>query len=117
MFPHRAPDDKALIRVMVGGARAPALAALPERDLVEMVRAELSETMGIAAAPILARVFVHDRAIPQYVVGHLDRLARIDERLAALPGLHLNSNAYRGVALNDCVLQSQLAADRIVRAL
>jgi len=117
VFPNRAPDGKALLRVMIGGVRAPELASLPEERLVALARRELSDIMGIAAEPVLARTFFHDRGIPQYLVGHAKRLERIDARLSALPGLHLNSNAYRGIALNDCVLQSRLTAERIAKTL
>ena len=115
VFPDRAPEGKALIRVMVGGVRAPALAALPEGDLLAVARRELRDIMGVSAEPVLARTFFHDRGIPQYLVGHGKVLERIDGRLARFPGLHLNSNAYRGIALNDCVLQSRLAAERIAK--
>jgi len=115
VFPDRAPEGKALIRVMVGGVRAPALAALPEGDLLAVARRELRDIMGVSAEPVLARTFFHDRGIPQYLVGHGGILERIDGRLARLPGLHLNSNAYRGIALNDCVLQSRRTAERIAK--
>jgi len=115
VFPNRAPAGKALIRAMVGGVRNPELAALPAGDLVALTRDELAATMGITAAPTLARSFFHDKGIPQYLVGHGKLIERIDGRLAAFPGLYLNSNAYRGIALNDCVLQSRLAAERIAR--
>ncbi len=117
VFPGRAPEGKALIRVMVGGVRAPALAALGSAELVELVRSELVVTMGVAADPVLARTFYHDKGIPQYLVGHGKVLGRIEERLAAVPGIYLNNNAYRGIALNDCVLQSRLTAERIARDL
>jgi len=115
VFPNRAPEGRALLRVMVGGVRAPDLAALPEAELLDMARRELRDIMGISAEPVLARTFFHDRGIPQYLVGHGRILEHIDGRLARLPGLHLNSNAYRGIALNDCVLQSRLAAERIAK--
>ncbi len=117
VFLNRAPEGKALLRVMVGGVRAPELSSLPEEKLLGLVRRELSSIMGIVAEPVLARTFFHDRGIPQYLVGHGKRLERIDARLAAFPGLHLNSNAYRGIALNDCVLQSRLTAERIAKTL
>jgi len=113
VFPNRAPAGKALLRLMVGGVRAPELASLPGEELLAMARGELSDILGIAAEPVLARAFFHDRGIPQYLVGHGKVLERIDARLAAFPGIYLNSNAYRGIALNDCVLQSRLAAERI----
>ncbi len=117
VFPNRAPDGKALIRTMVGGVRAPALAALPHAEILELVRSELTVTMGLTAEPILSRTFFHEKGIPQYLVGHGKVLGRIEERLAANPGIYLNSNAYRGIALNDCVLQSRLTAERIARDL
>jgi len=117
VFPNRAPEGKALIRAMVGGVRNPDLAALPEGELVGLTRAELTATMGITAPPVLSRAFFHEKGIPQYLVGHGNVLERIAGRLAAFPGLYLNSNAYRGIALNDCVLQSRLTAERIARSL
>lgn len=117
VFPNRAPEGKALIRVMVGGVRAPELAALPEERLFALVRAELADILGIGAEPVLARSFFHDRGIPQYLVGHGKVLERIDARLARSPGLHLNSNAYRGIALNDCVRESRATAERIAKTL
>ena len=114
VFPGRAPRDKALIRVMVGGARQPGLARLHEDELTTLARAELRETMGITAGPSLARVFRHEHGIPQYLQGHPRLLERVSSRLAAWPGLHLNSNAYRGVSLNDCVRQSRIAAERVL---
>ncbi len=117
VFSNRAPAGKALIRTMVGGVRNPDLAALPPKDLIELSRAELALTMGIRAEPVLARAFVHEKGIPQYLVGHGNILDRIDARLAAQPGVVLSNNAYRGIALNDCVLQSRLAAERLAKSL
>jgi oxygen-dependent protoporphyrinogen oxidase len=117
VFPNRAPEGMALLRVMVGGVRAPEIAALPEEQLLTLARRELRDILGISAEPVLARAFFHDRGIPQYLVGHGKRLERIDGRLAHFPGLYLNSNAYRGIALNDCVLQSRLTAARIAKTL
>jgi len=86
VFPNRAPEGKALLRVMVGGVRAPALAVLPEPELLALVRDELGSILGISAEPVLARTFFHDRGIPQYLVGHGRRLEGIDARLGGLPG-------------------------------
>ncbi len=117
VFPNRAPQGKALIRAMVGGVRAPELASMPAPELVRLVRQELHDIMGITAEPVLGRVFFHEKGIPQYFVGHGRLLDRMDAALAAFPGLYLNSNAYRGVSLNDCVLQSRLAAQRLCKEL
>jgi len=117
VFPNRAPQGKALIRAIVGGVRNPELAELPAEELIALTRAELAVTMGISASPLLERAFFHEKGIPQYLVGHGKVLDRIDGRLQGIPGLYLNSNAYRGIALNDCVLQSRLTAERIAKEL
>jgi oxygen-dependent protoporphyrinogen oxidase len=102
---------------MVGGVRAPELASLPEAELLAIAREELREIMGISAEPVLAKTFFHDRGIPQYLVGHGKRLELLFGRVAELPGLHLNSNAYRGIALNDCVREALATAGRIAKTL
>ncbi len=115
VFPNRAPEGKVLIRAMVGGVRSPELAVLPPDEMLRLVRSELAVTMGVTAEPLLSRTFVHSMGIPQYLVGHGRVLGRIEDRLAVHPGLYLTGNAYRGIALNDCVLQSRLTAQRIAR--
>ncbi|MBI4678646.1 MAG: protoporphyrinogen oxidase [Elusimicrobia bacterium] len=117
VFPGRAPQGRALVRVMVGGARQPALARQREENILALAREELALTMGLRAEPVLAKVFAHERAIPQYPVGHAEALGRIDGLVRAHQGLHLNSNAYLGIGLNDCVLRSRLAAERVLRDL
>ena len=67
--------------------------------------------------PDFVRIFRHERAIPQYVVGHEQRLLALDERLKAFPGLFLTGNAFSGVGLNDCVRSSNETAERILSQL
>jgi oxygen-dependent protoporphyrinogen oxidase len=117
VFPGRAPRGKSLIRAMVGGARQPDLAQLPEQDLGALVKEELRVCMGIHVEPELTRVFFYPRGIAQYHVGHGRMLERLAARLAAWPGLYLNSNAYRGVSLNDCARESRLTADLVLSRL
>ncbi len=110
VFAGRAPEGKALLRVMVGGARQPQLARLGEKELAALVKEELRVCMGISAEPVLTRVFSYEKGIPQYLVGHGRLLESVAARLSGLPGLYLNSNAYRGVSLNDCVRESKATA-------
>lgn len=110
----RAPGDVLLLRSFVGGALAPDLYARDDADLLAGVRAELRELLGLTAAPILARIARHANAMPQYHVGHLDRMRRIENRLAALPGLHLAGSAYSGVGIPDCIRGGEHAAERIL---
>jgi oxygen-dependent protoporphyrinogen oxidase len=112
IFPGRAPKYHVLLTVMAGGARNPEIAALPEEKIIPLVQKELKHMMGIDAKPKFLRAKQHARAIPQYTLGHAERLAAIDEALGRVPGLFLTGNAYRGVAMSDCILQAGLTADR-----
>ena len=83
-----------------------------------MIRAARAQrSLGITAAPVLTRVHRHPHAMPQYVVGHLDRVGRIEARVAALPGIVLAGAAYRGVGIPDCVRSGEAAADAIAGTL
>jgi oxygen-dependent protoporphyrinogen oxidase len=113
-FPFRAPRDGLLLTCLVGGARHPERVAWEDAALVAAVREELRVVLGLAAAPRLIRVHRWARGIPQYEVGHLARLERLEARLAALPGLFLAGNAYRGVGVNDCLRNAALLAGRLV---
>lgn len=112
MFEERAPSGTAMLRSMAGGACRPELLALPEAELLQLVREDLRAAMGITAAPCFSRVIRHRQAIPQYTVGHGKRLELLDGRLAQLPGLLLTGNAFKGVGLNDCVASSQATVER-----
>lgn len=112
-YPGRAPEGHELLRAFVGGARRPDLVELDDDTLVTTVRSELRALVGISAEPVLVRVVRHRRAMPQYAVGHLDRVAAIERRVAALPRLALAGGAYRGVGIPDCVRSGEAAADAI----
>jgi oxygen-dependent protoporphyrinogen oxidase len=110
----RAPEDAVLLRVFCGGALAAAMPDCDDAELARAARDELRELLGIVAAPQLVRVHRHARAMPQYELGHLARLATIDAAVARHPGLALAGNAYRGVGVPDCVHGGELAAERVV---
>jgi oxygen-dependent protoporphyrinogen oxidase len=114
VFPNRAPEGKVLLRTMVGGARNPGLAELPDDQLLDRVLANLKDIMGVAADPEFVSIYRHARAIPQYLVGHSERLRMIDEELQRFPGLVLTGNAFRGVSLNDCVLNAMKTASSLL---
>ena len=109
-FAQRAPEGFGLIRVFIGRAGQPDVLERDDAALVALAAAELSGTLGITAAPAFQRVFRWPRAMPQYTLGHLERVAAIDQRLAALPGLFVAGNAYRGVGLPDCIASGEAAA-------
>jgi oxygen-dependent protoporphyrinogen oxidase len=111
-FPHRAPSDRALLRCFVGGSRDEPVLDLPEAEILRIVGGELRQILGITAEPRFARVYRWRAAMAQYVVGHLDRLERIEGLRRQLPGLCLAGNAYRGIGVPDCVRSGQEAADQ-----
>lgn len=117
VFGDRAPAGRVLLRTMLGGARRPDLAAMPDGDLVRAVRSQLRDLLGVRADPLRVWVYRHDRGIPQYEVGHLERLARIEQGLRALPGVFLCHNAYRGIALNDCAREAKATAEAVMEYL
>ena len=110
VFPNRAPQGHVLLRTMVGGARRPELADLPDDRLLATVQSNLKDIMGVTADPAFAKIYRHEKAIPQYLVGHDQRLEEIGLKLRAFPGLVLTGNAFRGVSLNDCVLNAERTA-------
>jgi oxygen-dependent protoporphyrinogen oxidase len=117
IYPGRAPSGRALLRAMIGGAHDDGALALDDAALLSVVRKDLALTMGLEADPVLVRIFRHPRGIPQYTVGHLDRLARAEARLERLPGVYLAGNSYRGVAINACVAEAGPLAGRILSRL
>ena len=112
-FAGRAPAGHSLVRAFVGGARHPERAELDDDALVALVRTELGKVLGTAAAPILVRVRRYRRAMPQYGVGHLERVSTIEARAAAVPGLALAGAAYRGVGIPDCIRSGETAAELV----
>jgi oxygen-dependent protoporphyrinogen oxidase len=117
IFPERAPPGMVLLRALAGGWHRAEVVDWDDARLLDAVRAELRLALGIVAEPAFREIVRWDRAIPQYHLGHLERVARIEERAARQPGLFLGGNAYYGVALNDCAEQAALLAGRVARHL
>ncbi|MFL5241802.1 MAG: protoporphyrinogen oxidase [Gemmataceae bacterium] len=109
IFPDRAPPGMVLLRAMCGGWHRGDMVDWDDARLLQAVADELGQAMGIEAKPLFHWIIRWPRAIPQYFLGHLDRVVRIEERLAKYPGLFVSGNAYRGVSLNDCTEQADLA--------
>ena len=99
---------------MMGGACFPEYVKLGDDEVIARVKRDLKVTMGIDCDPSFVRVFRHHRAIPQYTVGHGQRLRALDELLAKHPGLFLTGNSYRGIGLNDCVAAAERSADGVM---
>lgn len=108
----RAPEGHALIRLFVGGPHNRALVEMEDAELIRIARDELKETMGIYAEPEFVRVYRWVDGMPQYTLGHLDRLEAMERRLAHHPGLYLCGASYRGIGTGDCINSAEQAVAR-----
>jgi oxygen-dependent protoporphyrinogen oxidase len=113
IFPERAPPGQVLLRAMCGGWNRPEVVGWDDTRLLQAIRADLRLAMGIVVPPLFHHIVRWDRAIPQYHLGHLERVAWIEERIARHPGLFVGGNAYHGVAVNDCTEQAEIAASQV----
>jgi protoporphyrinogen/coproporphyrinogen III oxidase len=113
-FPHRAPDDRALLRCFFAGSHAEDVWSLLDQQIVGIVRNELQQILGLRAEPLFARVYKWKSAMAQYGVGHLERLDRMERLRQQLPGLALAGNAYSGIGVPDCVRSGRDAAKHLV---
>jgi protoporphyrinogen/coproporphyrinogen III oxidase len=116
-FAGRAPAGQQVLRTFVGGALQPELLERTDEELQQLVLAELREILGVRGTPLFTRVCRHERAMPQYHVGHQDRIARILTLVAAHPRLALAGNAFDGVGIPDCVQSGERAAERAFNVL
>jgi len=114
-FENRAPAGTALLRVFMGGSRDLEILDQTDEQITKIVRTELREILNIDATPQLVRVFKWHKAMPQYGVGHLLRIARLEMHMQRFPGLHLIGNAHHGIGIPDCVRAGRAAADAIMR--
>jgi oxygen-dependent protoporphyrinogen oxidase len=116
-FAHRVPDGHLLLRVFIGGAKNEAALTLTDEEMVAVSREELKDIMGIDANPVFTRAYRWEKSMPQYTLGHLDRVARIEKMASKHPGLFLTGAAYRGVGISDCIHEGELVAERVMEYL
>jgi oxygen-dependent protoporphyrinogen oxidase len=116
-FPHRAPEDRALLRCSLGGTRDEAAVTLEDDDILRIVRKELQQILGITAEPLFARIYKWKGAMAQYSVGHLERLERIEKLRRSLRGIFLAGNGYGGIGVPDCVRTGKEAAEQALEPL
>jgi protoporphyrinogen/coproporphyrinogen III oxidase len=112
----RAPEGHFLVRGFVGRSGEQEILQCSDDELVDVLREELREISGIEGKPVLARVFRCTNASPQYTLGHLDRVARIEAAVERVPGLAVAGNMLRGVGIPDVIASGEHAADRLLGA-
>jgi protoporphyrinogen/coproporphyrinogen III oxidase len=112
----RAPAGKVLLRGFVGGPHNQEILKRSDEELVHTVLTEFHEILGLNpfAKPLFSRVFRWHLGMPQYTLGHLDRIARIDDRCARIPGLAVAGGSYRGVGVPNCIESGEQAVSKIL---
>lgn len=117
IFPEQAPTGHFQFRAILGGARRPDVLQWSDSEIVRAVRDDLRRALDITAEPSFSWIYRWGKGIPQYEVGHLERVRRIEERAERLPGLFLIGNSLRGVSFNDCVANARRIAHAVAEYL
>lgn len=115
-FPHRAPAGARVLRAFFGGASADALNEQSDEEIAKAALTQLREILGPIPEPMLHTVRRLPRSLPQYEVGHLERIERLEAMVAQIPGLHLLGNSYRGVGIPDLIRDARAAVRAIVES-
>ena len=116
-WPHRAPENRVLMRTFIGGARDPRALDRPDEDLVRLSLAALTPLLGITGPPLFTRIFRWERANAQHEVGHLAMLASLERGLARHPGLFITGSGFRGTGIPDCVADGRATARAVATSL
>jgi oxygen-dependent protoporphyrinogen oxidase len=112
-WPHRAPDDRVLLRAFAGGTRDPEAIERSDEALAALALNALRPLLGITGPPLLTRVYRWDRGSAQHEVGHLSRLAAIERAIAGHPGLFVTGSGFRGVGIPDCIADGRATARQL----
>ena len=113
-YPGRAPAGYVLLRAFLGGSLQPDLFQDDDATMEKNVRAELASLLGVTAQPFFSRLWRHPNSMPQYHVGHQERIRNIETAIGTLPGLALAGSAYHGVGISDCVHTGEETAERVI---
>ncbi len=116
VFPPHVPEGMIMFRTLLGGARNAKMAAAGDAELLTAAKAELAQLGCVpeAATPVLQKVIRWPKGIPQYTMGHAERVAAADAVESTVPGVFVGGNGFRGVAMLACVGDAQKVADRVV---
>ncbi len=114
IFPEQAPPGKVAFRAILGGWNRDDVIEWSDERIIQTVRDDLRASLGIEASPEMTWICRWPKALPQYHLGHRERVARIDAGCQRNPGLHLTGNALRGVALYECAADAERTAQRVI---
>jgi len=115
-WPNRAPEGRVLLRGFVGGPRDQEIIKKSDEELAEIARASFVKLLGVRAdaKPLFARVYRWVGGMPQYTMGHLDRVEELESLTAAVPGFALAGGAYRGVGVPNCLDSGEQAVSKLL---
>ncbi len=113
-WPGRAPAGRTLLRGFVGGPHNQAVMERSDDELAEVVIAEMRGVLGLKVEPLWSRVYRWTDGMPQYTMGHLDRVALIERRCAQTPGLGVGGGSYTGVGIPNCIESGERAARKVM---
>ena len=115
-WPGRAPAGKVLLRGFVGGPHNQEIVKRPDEELIQTVLAEFRDILGLNpfAKPLFSRVFRWHRGMPQYTLGHLERVTLIENHSAQIPGLAFAGGCYRGVGIPNCIESGERAVSKVL---
>jgi len=113
----RAPEGKVLLRAYIGGVADPSAVDESDETLAHTAHRELATLLGITDRPEMIRVYRWRNATPQLEVGHHVLMARVDQRLSAIPSLGISASGFRGTGIADCVADARLQARRLASQL
>jgi protoporphyrinogen/coproporphyrinogen III oxidase len=113
-WPNRAPKGKALMRGFVGGPHNQAIMAKSDEELIEITTSEMRSILGLKAQPVFGRVYRWVNGMPQYTMGHIDRVERIEKAVAGVPTLGVGGGSYRGVGIANCIESGETAVTKVL---
>jgi oxygen-dependent protoporphyrinogen oxidase len=113
-FSGRAPEEHVLLRAFVGGALQPEVFQLDEPVIVARVKSDLNQLLQIQGQPLFVETAKWSQSMPQYHVGHLERVSAIEAQLGSLGTIALAGNSYRGAGIPDCIRSGETAAEKLM---
>jgi oxygen-dependent protoporphyrinogen oxidase len=113
-FPFRAPEGGALLRCFVSSSRVPELKLRTDHWLLSTMHQEIREILAVYDTPSFAHIYRWDCALPQYAIGHPERVAKVEGFLNGMPGLRIIGNSFHGVGIPDCINSGKEAAEKLI---
>lgn len=110
-------DDYVLVRAFVGGAKNPQNAELDDEAMTKLVKEELKDITGLTAEPVMTKIFRWIEGMPQYTMGHLDRVGKLEKKVEEIDGLYVVGSSYRGVGVGECINGGLTAAEKAIKYL